>query len=286
MFSPLSGRLLAAVLATGLCAPLVYAQPAANPFAKVPALPTACYTKGETLYPKLEAAKAAVTADMERQDAINDKIAEDFNSIDPMEKAAKMQQWMMSNPQEAMKYMQGVQAAGTAESQAEVAEDAKTAAKFDAEQKSLLTRYEAALIKAYAPADARFDVLAKKVVAEQGCGFGDGECGVPPWAQAEYEVIQREKDAAYVATCPQWWGATGQITAYMKRYKDWLTQKHVPYLESLEVHVTNQYAIMNTPAASYRSIEPYKAANKYIDAASVFYQARDEEPRCGPKGCK
>lgn len=285
MFDSRSGRLLAAVFAASLCSQLADAQPAPNPFTKVPAFPTACYTEGETFWTKLEAAEAAVTADSERQSAVNAKIEEDFNSIDPMEKAAKMQQWMMSNPQEAMAYMQGVQATGSAESQAAVSDDGAQSQKFDAERKTLMANYQAAMKKLQTPMDAKFAALSKRVVAEQGCGFGDGECGVPAWAQAEYNVIQRERDAAYTAACPGWWGATGQVATHMKRYKDWLTQKHVPYLESLEVHRTNQYAIMNTPAASYRSIEPYKAADKYMDAAFVLYQLRETKAHCTANRC-
>ena len=77
---------------------------ATGPWARVPAFPTGCYQNvapntADPFYANLEAAKAAVTADRERQVAINAQIEQEFNSIDPMEMAQRMQQWMMSNPQ-------------------------------------------------------------------------------------------------------------------------------------------------------------------------------------------
>ena len=61
---------------------------------------------------KVEAATDGNAADIERQKAVNAQIEEDFNNIDPMEKAQRMQQWMMSNPQEAMKWAQAQQQLG------------------------------------------------------------------------------------------------------------------------------------------------------------------------------
>jgi hypothetical protein len=180
--------------------------------------------------------------------------------------------------------MQASQSAST-DLQPAVQADAAAAAEFATEQKEMIPRYKAALKQAFAPADAKYDALAKKVVDDQGCGFGDGECGIPDWAKVEYNAIQKQKDAAYVATCPQWWGANGQVTAYMKRYKDWLVQKHIPLQQSRDAPLLSQYAIMNTPSASYRSTEPYKGAHEYMNAAFVFYQHREQKPRCTAAAC-
>jgi hypothetical protein len=277
-------RLLAAGLL--LCAPLTQAATpaAASPFSKVPALPTACYSQGETLYPKLDAARTAIHADQSAQEAVNTQIQERHNNIDPMEQAALLQQWMMDNPQEAMAYMQGVQNVAATEP-AKIQADQTADAKFRTDRDALAASYKAAMKEVNAPFDTRFDDLNKRAHADNGCSWGMGECSPPAWALAEFAVIQRERDAAYAAACPGWWGPTGQITAYFKRYKDWLTGTHLPYVVGLEVHRTNQYAIFNTPAASYRSIEPYRSALEYIDAVYPIYQQRPETPHCGPKGC-
>ena len=99
---------------------------AAGPWAKVPAFPTGCFeyvddNQADPFYAKLEAAETAIKSDIDRQEAINEKIAEEFRNIDPMEQAQRMQQWMMSNPQEAMAFVQAAQnapASGQADQQA------------------------------------------------------------------------------------------------------------------------------------------------------------------------
>ncbi len=280
----LSGRFLMAAL-IAFSAPIALSQPAApGPFAKAPPLPTACYTEGETFWTKLEAAQVAVTADEEKQNVINNQIREEFQNIDPMEKASRMQQWMMDNPQEAMAYMQGVQSA-SADLGPGIKADADKKAQFAVEQKSVIAAHKTALQQAYAPNDAKLRALDKRVLEAQGCSFNNESCGLPAWAQAEHDTIQRERDAIYVATCSAWWGANGKVTAFMKRYKTWLLQEHVPLLESLDAQVLSQYAIMNTPAASYRSLEPYKAAREYMNAAFYLYQERETRPRCGANRC-
>lgn len=267
--------------------PATQARPAApaGPWAKVPALPTACYQEGDTFYAKLEAAQAAVATDEERQEAINQNIADQLSNIDPMEKAARMQQWMMSNPQEAMAYMQGIQSAG-AEDPARIAADQQQEAKFRSDRTALMASYQAAIKTLNAPMDAKYSAFHKRILDKHGCDWGEHGCGAALPALPEYNAIQQERDAAYAAACPGWWGPTGQITAFMKRYKDWLTGTHVPFLVSLEVHRTNQYAIFNTPAASYRSTESFKAAHEYMNAAYPLYQLRRQRPHCGPRGCE
>jgi hypothetical protein len=273
------------------CAGLLFAgaahsqAAAAGPFTKVPPLTTQCYTGTDPFEAKLDAASEAVAKEYEKQSAINAKIEEDFQSIDPMEMAAKMQQWMMSNPQEAMKYAQGAQATGEALNTAVPELNAATA-KFDAERKDLRTKYQAALNTAYAPADARMAAMNKKLADANECGFGDTECRVPDWAWAEYDAVQKQRDAAYLATCAQWWVATSPIQGYLKRYRDWLTQKWIPsWVQNDQARIT-QYAIMNTPAASYKSTIPYQSAIKYMGVVRELFAMRDTKPICNAKGCR
>jgi hypothetical protein len=128
---------------------------AAGPWAKVPAFPTGCYqnvapNSADPFYAALEAAKAAVAADRERQVAINAQIEQDFNNIDPMEKAQRMQQWMMSNPQEAMAFAQAAQAA-PAQAEADIATLTQQT-KAPAEAWNAIRKgYDDARIAAYAP---------------------------------------------------------------------------------------------------------------------------------------
>jgi hypothetical protein len=288
MNTQLSRAPLAAAALACLVAPVpAFAQAAAGAWAKVPALTTLCYRfageENEPFYAKLEAAKAAIQAEREKQDAINAKIAEDFQSIDPMEMASRMQQWMMSNPEEAMKFMQGQQAMAEQlpEDLAAQAEDAKAR---DAEWNALLRRYEDALLAAYAPMNAALDKLGYGKRTDRKDLLYPRFMGDPGMSHAEWaegERINAAADQAYRSLCPQWWGANGQFHAYLKKQKEWFVKQRIPELEKGDAPLLQQYAIMNTPAATYRSTAELQGVIEYLDLAWKVFSERDGQPRCG-----
>ncbi len=281
----LRGLLRAAAFAGLAFVQIAQAAPTAQgPFAKVPALTTACYADNDPFRDRLGAAREAVGADRERQTAINAKIEEDFNSMDMMEKSQRMQQWMMENPEEATKYMQANQAVGT-QTTAAVPELANQSQQFDRERADLMKRYEAAMKQAQAPADARMAALDKKL-DPVGCHFGSTECEIPAWADTELEAIFHMRDAAYQAACPQWWGANGQVPGFLKRKRDWVVTKYLPEYAKIDDLRMQQYAIMNTPAASYKSTLPHDEATKYLDEIDKLYQMRLGKPWCTGNRCE
>src|SRR5262249_31825544 len=84
----------------------------ADPWSRVPAVPTAYYSEDDFLE-KVDRARAALDGDIARQKEINNALKAKLEAMDPMEKARRMQEFMMKNPQEAMKFAQASQAAGT-----------------------------------------------------------------------------------------------------------------------------------------------------------------------------
>lgn len=286
MFSPWPGRLAAVALGASLCAPSAFSQPAAatGPWAKVPALTTVCYSGNDPFVAKIEAAQTAAQADVEKQGAINAKIKEEYQKIDPMEMATRMQQWMMSNPQEAAKYMQMAQAAGT-ETQGNLEADAKQKQALDDEWSALTKRYEAGLTQAYAPSEARWRALLTRegLPYHPAIGFGAGETS--PAVQAESDMILAQRDKEYQAACPQWWGAAGAMPAYLKKYRTWLVQQHIPHLDKFDAVNTQTYAIMNTPAAAYRSTSTLQSVVDYVGLVEKVFDRRPAQSRCGTGVC-
>lgn len=283
-FPTFRGRLLVAALAGLVCANALHAQPAATgPWAKVPALPTVCFTGTDPFPARLEAALSAVKADRDRQLAINQKIEDEYKSIDPMEMASRMQQWMMSNPQEAMKWAQGVQAVGE-DFNAGMPEINAAQMRFQTEEKDLIKRYQAALNAAYAPGYAKFSALKTKLGVDLSYPSVK-EPGTPDWAIAEENAIMRQLDQAYSALCPQWWNAAGPIQAWLKTYRDWLTTKYVPFHDRLGSQNAQTYAIMGTPSASWKSVSAQDAVIKYLQAVGRVYAERREKPRCTAEDC-
>lgn len=274
---------LAAAACACLFASVAGAQTPAGAWAKVPALPTACYDGSDGFADKVEAARAALAADIERQKGVNAGIEEQFNAIDPMEKAQRMQQWMMSNPQEAARMFGAQQQAG-AQAQAENPAINAEHLKFNAERESLKAGYQAALKEALAPANAKYAALDKRL-SDAGCGFSDTECSVPASAYAERDVIFRERDAAYQANCLKFWTDTGSVAGFAKRYRAFLADKWVSQTAGSDEAMRSQFAIMDTPGAAWRSTVPDETADRYLREIGELYALRDDAPTCTAQEC-
>lgn len=100
-------RLIAA--ASGFVVTAVLAAAPADPWSKVPQLPTGCYSAQDDFATNKEVAIETLKAEAVTQEEGNQKIADQLteqNNQDPMKMAAAMQEAMMKDPQNAMKYME------------------------------------------------------------------------------------------------------------------------------------------------------------------------------------
>lgn len=284
----LRAPLAAAALACLFASSPSFAQPASGPWAKVPPLSTSCYqwtgpewNDPEPFFGKLEAAKAAITADREKQDAINWKIQEEHQNMDPMEMASRMQQWMMNNPEEAMKFMQGAQAMAE-QLPEELAARQEREKSREAKLKSLVKRYEDALIQAYAPAQAQLDAVRGKTTKREDLLYprfvGDPSDSPEVWAAGE--AANAAADKAYQALCPRWWGANGEFHAYLQQQKTWFINERIPELAEEDAPKLQQYAMMNTPAATYRSTAELRGVIEYLGLVDGVFRERPGMPRC------
>ncbi len=255
----------------------------ADPWTKAPALPTACYDGNDGFADQVEAARTALAADAERQKAVNAQIEEQFNSIDPMEKAERMQQWMMSNPQEAALVLGGQQQMGM-QQQAENPQLNADSMRFDAERRTLGDKYLAAAKQAQAPANAGLEALNARLTAA-GCGFDDTECSIPESAYAERDVLLRQRDAAYQANCATYWAATGPMQDYAKRYRKWMSEKWIPNWQQTDEVMRSQFAIMDTPGQAWSSTIPQEHVSRYLNEIGQLYALRDGAPTCAAEGC-
>jgi hypothetical protein len=279
------GPLVAAAIAGFVCTSVLAAAPAAtSPWSKVPAFPTTCYMKDDAVYAKLETAQAAVDANAAKQKALNNEIAERQKNADPMELAARMQEKMMADPQNAKKYIQDMQNLGQ-EINTETVPAMDKEAAMKAEAGGVYKRFQAALEVANGPGNARWTALKKKLGIAMD-STGPGELGVPDWAWVEWHGILQEWDRAYRATCPAFYGAGGQAHQYMQRYKTYLLQERIPYYEKFDAATVANYEMFSTPAASYKSTATFDAVHDYIAMAQKVFGNRNYEPRCLNADCQ
>lgn len=285
MFNPWSGRLAAAALGACLCAPAVLAQPApANPFTRVPALPTACYSSQDQWQAQSEAAFDAVQADHYRQNDINGAIDQKANEAfggDPMAVAQRMQQKMMEDPAGAQKYMEQM-LAQQQQAQEQVPAQHEKEEQFQSESKALMAQYEAALQKAMGAANARLASVRKRYDGLDGSDLvlRYGDPGEPAWLHPERMAILRERDQGYAANCAAWWGATGKIQAFLKRYRAFLVNERVPFEKQFDQNKLDHFETIGVASTGWRSTTDHDAAEDYIKMAQTLYEKREEAPRC------
>jgi hypothetical protein len=292
------------VIAAGLiCAPPLLAQTpkppakpgttpaarAASPWAKVPALPTACYQSQDQYREQNDAALDAVQNAHYAQDEINDGIrqnATDTFGNDPMAVAQRMQQAMMNDPQNARKAMEQMMQSHE-QAQIEAPAQQEKEQQLEAESKTLVRQYKAALTKAQASGNARWTALKKRYGLDADANH-PGESGVPDWVWAEWYVIQREWDAGYAANCAQWWSATGPIHGYLKRYKDYLVLERIPYeKEYLDKPALDHYQTIGVDATGWRTTTDYEAVEDYLKMARTLFDERATAANCTrPTDCR
>lgn len=278
---------LTAAVAGLVCAQGMAAPPAAAPdaWSKVPALPTACLSSQdaqwtERNYAAIEAVRESRTAQNEKNMAL-DQQASQAMSENPMALAQAMQQAMMDDPENAQKLIEKMTQTGV-QAQSEMPAQQEKEKQLDAESKALIKQYDVALAKAMEPAQARWNAFQKKMGWEVEPGFA--MVPDPSWPQAawqEWAAVQKVRDAAYTATCAQWWSATGQFQNFMKRYKTYLVQERIPYEKKLidEGKLSN-FKLLNVPAAGYRTTTDMDAAIDYMNMASSVYSQRMADPFC------
>jgi hypothetical protein len=280
-------RVLLTAGAAGLvCVHALAATPpaASDPWARVPALPTACYSTqdqwSDSNYAAIESVQEMRSAQEEKNTALDQQVSSAM-SENPMAMAQAMQQAMLDDPANAQAMMEKMVQTGQ-QAQTEVPAQQEKEKQLEAESKDLLKRYEAALDKSMGPALAHWNSVQKRMGWETGSEFPFGpDPSWPEWAWKEWSAIQKERDAGYVATCAQWWSANGAFAAYMKRYKDYLVRERIPYEKKLgdEGKLYN-YKMMNVPADDFRTTTDMEAAIDYMKMASTVYGNRMADPMC------
>ncbi len=261
-----------------------------DPWAQVPALPTACYSNQDQQQwqEALNASIEAVDQAKYEQQDINASIrAQSTGSLndDPFAMAQRMQQAMMNDPAAAQKMMEQMTQQSQQQTRDAVVAQHEKETLFEAESKTLSEQYKAALARAMEPAEARWNVLADKLSRVMS-DFGNSPTpGWPDSAIEEWRQIQAERNKAYVANCATWWAKSGPIHAYLGRYKNYLVQERIPYEQRLtdEPELQN-FQLLDVSTEGWRTTTDYEAAGDYMRRADMLFQLRDGLPRCTSRG--
>ncbi len=271
----LGGRFLRG-LAVLVATAAVAAPAAPDPWATVPALPTGCYSSLDDFAEKIAAAGDAISMERDRQDKVNSELTSRLSALGPAEMQTRMQTFMMSNPQEAMKLMQQNQALGDTFADDQLKAEANRQ-KLTAELEGLQARYKTALEAARAPIDARFKELDTRAQKDL---VVSGESWVyAPWAVKEHNALVAQWNASSEKVCADWWTASGPFHGWLRRYREHLTQDVIPSREQAEnLGAGFMVHLLDTPDASFRSTATLSAVREYIDQAAQVFAERERAP--------
>jgi len=267
VMTALGAGLRAGALAS-LLAPVVFAaQPvSSDPWARVPALPTACYSEKDGFSDSVGKAREALDEDLGKQQKVNSALEESLRQLDPMNTRTRMQNFLTKTPQEGLKYMQENQALGAAVQEA-VPKNAARQQQLDEEYATLKSKYDAELQAVLAPFEAKIKAL----------NINDGEGGNPPGVVEKWKALVAQENEAYEKLCPVWWSPAGRFPAWLSSYETFL-KDGVPLGERSDAMKKKNYEIMGIPAANFQSTFEMEAVRTYMGKASDVFAARRLHP--------
>lgn len=254
---------------------------ATGPWARVPAFPAGCYSGadefGARLASGIEATEADRSSHAERKAALNARL----DAIDPMEKARRMQAYMMKNPTEAAAAMQAVQATGT---DASAAYQQSGGDYYKSEEfKKFAPNFKEALAAAITPTDAAIAAHVKAKATWDAHGFTYWFVAAPDEARLLALVAQQNAD--YERLCGAWMLGSGAIPVWMRNYRTYLADDLIPRLEAADRAGMMQVRIILGPEMGESSSrEALDAVHDYLQKASAMNALRREGKYEPPRG--
>ena len=261
-----AGAWIALTTSTGTI--LAQAAPADH-WRLIPAPASACFNDDD-FFAKLDAATVSINAEIDKQKATNAAAKEKFDNMDMMEKAQRMQAFMMKNPQAAAKMMQAEQAAGSA-----AAADATSAnsavQRLDAE----LTRHNASFRSAI---DAAIRPLrAKQADLIKAKSALVGEVQEPMFTNtadhAQYVQLIAEENAAAEKACAAFFGANGTYHKWLASYRTEVVDRTVSLGNETDIMIM-QMAAMDLPGGGYKSTTGLEQSINYLQKMRTVYGVR------------
>ena len=253
-----------AVVLLLLVTPSVLAEPASDPWAGVPPLPTACYTANDPFADQASAATEALNVRKAQQDEINQAIEQQYGEVDMSELQQRMMTFMMEHPDKAQQYMQAVQQGGQ-QVQELTPELAERSGQLETELKELMAAYDAELQQTWGPIEERKQVLGASLAKT---------CNIDLVARAA--ALEAEKNRAYERLCSSWW-PTGPFHDWFARYKQFKIEEAAHWVEHAGTAKLN-YEVMGVAADDYRSTEDLKAPIEYMNRANDVFFKREHAP--------
>lgn len=236
----------------------------------VPALPTTC-SANDGFAGKLETASTTIGAEIEKQNRINAAAKEAFDKMDMMEKAQRMQAFMMKNPQAAAKMFQTEQAAGAAATSG-MTEGNEAVMRLTAELERLQAGFRADLEQAVKPVQAKQEALIRAKTELVGEVQERSFTNAADYAQ--YVQLIEEENAALAQACAPHFSANGPFHRWLASYRTEVTERMIAAGGDATDVVVMQMAAMDLPGGGYRSTNALQQVANHVSMIGKVYGVR------------
>lgn len=241
-----------------------------DPWKKMPPLPTTCYADRE-FSEKLGNLYAELGEQESQQEAINTELGQKAQQLDPQEMVRRLNEFMMKDPQKAMKLMQAQ--AGTAGEVTSGVVSADAAKKErEAELVQLSAEFKAAMEAGAKPFRARQDELVRtstRPILEGAMREFTSQA-----AQDAFDEQVRLQNADYEARCVAWYGADGKLRRWLASYRSTVIDPMAIAQEEIDGNIEVQMAIMGTSGDGFRSTAQIEAVREYARVVDKVYDLR------------
>jgi hypothetical protein len=248
------------------------AQAIDNPWSLVPALPSACYGEQDDFSELVDEGFTTVTVATDSQRVLNEEANAQLGDIadaDPFAMAQRMQEYMMQNPEAAMKMMEDLYATGQTISDDIIAEGERERQLISVLD-DLIARYNDEFAAMLAPIAALVAALPTHVV-------GEGFDAYTAEAIAQLPAINRQASAAYEKLCAGWWKST-PFKAPLAEYRAFLTDEKIPHELEMFAQAKQQLDIQGVDTAAYQPIGAMDATRDYLKQLQRIFVLRVEQP--------
>jgi hypothetical protein len=229
---------------------------AADPWKKVPSFPTSCFSDNSFDRSVIDAGQAMI-ADKDQQDALNRKLREQFDAMDMAEKARRMQDWMMKNPQAASAMLEAASGGNAVQTAEEVNAESE---RLDKELETLRKNFEVTVDRAVQPVDARINSLIQSKAQQ----LSVDAVFTTDADYAAYVALIAERNSAYEKACAPFFGPSGSIARWFGAFRSNVSSKRIALEESGDAAMKQQLAIMGSSTGGYQSTGRYDVVREYL----------------------
>lgn len=247
-----------------LATPPALAEPPADSWAQVPALPTSCYSAGDAFQDDAYAAIEALQSEKSRQDEVNQSMSQQLHEVDMMELQQRMVTYMMEHPEDAQRAMTALQQGGQQMAE-QTPEMSERSARFETRLRELTAEYEAALSQTIGSIEQQRQTLR---ASKEWCSQA---------SLARDAALSRETNQSYESLCNLWWKEGGAFHAWATEFRQFQIELAAQQDEYAATTTIN-YEIMGVGADQYRPTNSLGAASEYLRRAAQVYSKRNFAP--------